>query len=130
MTRHTRVVTALVAIVAVFALAPRALAQTEPGSTDRRQPLVITPGDRSDATRPDEPRLHPGETPPVRYAPAFIAPLSRETATGRQGAAGWISPNPATGSRATGQPDQGGWFGFGFATQWGRGGGPTEASPH
>ena len=120
---------ALLAIAVIAAIPGYAFAQTEPGSSDRRQPLVITPGDPANATRPDEPRLHPGETPPVRYAPAFIAPLSRETETGRQGAAGWISPNPATGSRATGQPDQGGWFGFGFATQWGRGGKTIEASP-
>ena len=53
-------------------------------------------------------------------SPNFIAPLSKETKSGRAGAAGWSAPNPAVGSRVGGDHDNPGWPGVGFAIEWGR----------
>jgi hypothetical protein len=49
----------------------------------------------------------------------FVAPLSRETASGRAGGAGWTAPNTRAGSRAAADPDNPGWLSFGFAVEWG-----------
>jgi len=57
--------------------------------------------------------------PPVSDAPGFVAPLTKSTETGRAGIAGWTAPNVPVGSRAGADPDSAGWFGFGFAAEWG-----------
>jgi hypothetical protein len=57
--------------------------------------------------------------PPVPYQPGFIEPLSKETATGRMGVAGWTSPNTSAGARAAADPENPGWPGLGFAVEWG-----------
>src|SRR5688572_5853542 len=57
--------------------------------------------------------------PPVPYQPGFIEPLSKETATGRMGGAGWISPNTSAGARNAADPDNPGWPSLGFAVEWG-----------
>ena len=65
--------------------------------------------------------------PLVNYDPAFIAPFTKETETGRMGLAGWTSPvGVVTGDGAmnTRQP---GWLSFGFAITWG--GPPRKAGP-
>jgi len=49
----------------------------------------------------------------------FVAPLSKETDTGRVGIAGWTAANLPTGSRGATDPDNTGWLGFGVAAQWG-----------
>jgi len=63
--------------------------------------------------------------PPVPYEPGFVTPLSRETETGRMGAAGWTSPNTPAGSRVGTDPDNAGWFGSGLAIEWG---GPRKSA--
>ena len=82
--------------------------------------------DHQDAERNDQ-GARPG--PPVRDlyplrpavpdAVGFVAPLSREIATGWAGVAGWTSTNVPAGSRGAADPDNPGWLGFGFAAQWG-----------
>ena len=57
--------------------------------------------------------------PLVPYQPGFVVPLTKETETGRMGVAGWTSPNVPVGSRGASDPDNAGWFSFGFATEWG-----------
>ena len=70
--------------------------------------------------RPNMPEadLYP-HRPPVSYEPGFVAPLTKETKTGRMGVAGWTSPNTPVGSRGASDPDNVGWLGFGFAMEWG-----------
>lgn len=65
-----------------------------------------------------ENNLYPLRTP-VPYQPGFIEPLSKETATGRMGAAGWTSPNTSAGSRVAADPENPGWPSLGFAVEWG-----------
>jgi hypothetical protein len=49
----------------------------------------------------------------------FVAPLSRETASGRAGVAAWAAHNTRVGSRAAADPDNPGSLSFGFALGWG-----------
>ena len=57
--------------------------------------------------------------PAVPHSPGFITPLTRQTRDGRYGVAGWTSPNTRVGSRGAADPDNAGWFSFGFAYEWG-----------
>lgn len=70
--------------------------------------------------------LHPSR-PAVPDAPGFIAPFSKQTETGRAGIAGWTTPDMPVGSRGAADPNNPGWLGFGFATQWG---GPAGRAQH
>ena len=93
---------------------------------DLQSPLPNTSRDRShppkeeSRTRAFMPQadLYPYR-PAVPYQPGFIEPLSKETATGRLGVAGWTSPNTSAGSRGAADPDNPGWPGLGFAIEWG-----------
>lgn len=130
----TRAGVALFAMVmSVLVLADGATAQVElkappvPVPERLREPLVISPGDSRDVSRPSDADFY-RETPRVRHAPAFLAPLSKRTATGRAGVAGWISPNTPTGARVSTQ-EEAGWFGFGFALEWGGPGEPEGQRP-
>jgi len=60
------------------------------------------------------------QRPALPDRPNFIAPLSRDTKSGRAGVAGWSAPNPAVGSRVGSDHDNPGWPGVGFAIEWGR----------
>ncbi len=62
---------------------------------------------------------HGGSRTTASGLPGFVAPLSKETASGRAGVAGWTAPNPPVGSRAAADPDNTGWLSFGFALEWG-----------
>jgi hypothetical protein len=127
---NARGVVVLVALATVLGLPESARGQVEikaPPSEPPRPPLVITPEvEPRDVKRPSDADYY-RETPRVRHAPAFVAPLSGKTSTGRAGVAGWTSPNTDVGSRGATQPDQAGWFGFGFAIEWGRPGKPADA---
>jgi hypothetical protein len=59
--------------------------------------------------------------PPVPNATRFVGALSRETETGRAGAAFFTSRTPPVGPRGAVDPDSVGWLGFGFAAEWGGG---------
>jgi hypothetical protein len=79
-------------------------------------------------TPPARERVAPGvpdrdlrpQRPALPDRPNFIKPLSKETRSGRAGAAGWSAPNPPVGSRMGGDHDNPGWPGVGFAIEWGR----------
>ena len=58
--------------------------------------------------------------PALPNRPKFIAPLSKDTKSGRAGVAGWSAPNPALGSRMAGDHENPGWPGMGYAIEWGR----------
>jgi hypothetical protein len=87
------------------------------------------PGDRQNdqGARPGPPvrDLYPSR-PAVPDAVGFVAPLSKETATGRVGIAAWTAANVPAGARGAADPDTPGWLGFGFATQWGGPAGRTR----
>jgi len=108
----TTIVALLVAAPLLTTLPPRADAQ----SMDLKAPPParerVTPAAPERDRRPQRPAL------PDR--PTFIAPLSKETRTGRAGVAGGSAPNPAVGSRLGGDHDNPGWPGVGFAIEWGR----------
>jgi hypothetical protein len=72
----------------------------------------------SEITRPNDANIYRGD-PVINYDPAFIAPFSTETETGRMGLAGWGSPvGVVTGDGPAGMR-QPGWLSFGFAITWG-----------
>lgn len=91
------------------------------------EPMVIPPGDHTQATRPSDADYYP-YPPRVRHDPAFIGPLSTKTesttSTGRVGIAGWTSPATPVGAQQTGYREVNGWFSLGFAVEWG---GPPPA---
>jgi hypothetical protein len=68
--------------------------------------------------RPPERDLYPHRST-VPDAPAFLAPLSRQTKTGRAGVAVWMAPYTPVGPHGAGDPEGAGWLGFGFAAEWG-----------
>jgi hypothetical protein len=92
------------------------------GASPQPRGLEMFPRDRQNeqSGRPGPPvrDLYPAR-PAVPDTLGFVAPLSRETATGRAGVAGWAAPNVPTGSRGSADPDNAGWLGFGVAAQWG-----------
>jgi len=86
---------------------------------------IIGRGLQYEITQPDDARyLPPG--PRVHYEPAFIAPLSVPTETGRKGVAGWTSPTAAMGGTQSGAREITGYFAIGFAFEWG---GPPPKAP-
>ena len=96
------------------------------------------PPPKFEIIRPEKPGSEPTRTlenyfppvfgePTVTYEPAFIAPFTKETATGRMGLAGWTSPVGVVGADAPMHTRQPGWLSFGFAITWG--GPPKPATP-
>jgi hypothetical protein len=96
------------------------------------------PPPKFEIIRPEKPGSEPTRTldndfpsvfgdPTVRYDPAFIAPFTKETSTGRMGLAGWTSPVGVVGADAPMHTRQPGWLSFGFAITWG--GPPKPATP-
>lgn len=84
------------------------------------QPLEMkTPPSKPDKIAPSSPDrdLRPSQ-PPVPYRPGFVAPLTKNTRTGRFGVAGWTAPNLPAGSRGAADPESNGVAGFGFAAEW------------
>ena len=88
------------------------------------------PAPKFEIIRPEVPGSEPTRTldndfpsvfgdPTVRYDPAFIAPFTKETETGRMGLAGWTSPVGVVGSDGPMHTRQPGWLSFGFAITWG-----------
>jgi len=65
--------------------------------------------------------------PVVNYDPAFIAPFTKETETGRMGLAGWTSPVGVVTGDGPMHTRQPGWLSFGFAITWG--GPPHKPGP-
>ncbi len=110
---RTPSIVALLLVAALLALAPVATSA---------EPLTLetspVPGDRVAPAVPDR-DLYP-QRPSLPQTPHFIGPLSRDTATGRAGVAGYTAPNPAVGSRVAGDHDNPGWPSLGFVIEWGR----------
>ena len=76
------------------------------------------PIDRVAPPLPDR-DLYP-QRPSLPQTPKFIGPLSRPTATGQAGVAGYTAPNPPVGSRVAGDHENPGWPSIGFVIEWGR----------
>ena len=96
-----------------------------PPPRDRGVQGFIGHGLQYEITQPDDARyLPPG--PRVHHDPAFIAPLSKATETGRAGVAAWTSPTAAMGGPASGNREVTGYFAIGFAFEWG---GPPQTKP-
>jgi hypothetical protein len=79
---------------------------------------TLTPEEQRARPRKSGVDLYPhGASAP--YEPGFVAPLTKETATGRMGVAGWTSPNPRVGARGASDSHSTGWLSFGFGMVWG-----------
>jgi hypothetical protein len=72
----------------------------------------------SEITRPRDADIYIGD-PVINYDPAFIAPFTKETETGRMGLAGWGSPVGVVTQDAPQNRREPGWLSFGFAITWG-----------
>jgi len=72
----------------------------------------------SEITRPRDADIYIGD-PVINYDPAFIAPFTKETETGRMGLAGWTSPVGVVTNDGPTNMRQPGWLSFGFAITWG-----------
>jgi hypothetical protein len=110
----------------IFALSPHALLLLMAVAGASAQQLEVPQQDRG-TLAPNEQRarprmpgadLHPHQAP-APNEPGFVAPLTKETATGRMGVAGWTSPNPRVGARGVSDSQDTGWLGFGFGMVWG-----------
>lgn len=97
---------------------------------------VPAPPPKFEIIRPEKPGSEPTRTlendfpavfgdPTVTYDPAFIAPFTKETSTGRMGLAGWSSPTGVVTGDGPMNTRVPGWLSFGFAITWG--GPPTKA---
>jgi hypothetical protein len=107
-------------IVALLALAIP-LAVLAAGASADSLDLKTHPAERERIAPPVPDRdLYP-HRPSLPQQPRFIGPLSRSTATGRAGVAGYTAPNPPVGSRVAGDHDTLGWPSLGVAIEWGRG---------
>jgi hypothetical protein len=89
--------------------------------TARAIDLKVTPPPREREALPQPNRDLGPARPAMPDRPKFLGPLSKETRSGRAGAAGVPAPNPSLGSRVGGDHDTAGWPGAGFAIEWGRG---------
>lgn len=128
-----RILLTVLAIAVAECLVSPAVAQqveiTAPTPPRAREPVVITPGDHYQVSRPSDADRYPNG-PRVRPDPGFVAPLSSSVlgGTGRAGVAGWTAPNtPVATSQATGFHDVTGWFVLGLAFEWG--GPPPQPHP-
>lgn len=101
------VVAAPLAVLPASASADSLDLKTHPAERERVAPSV-----------PDRDLYPQRQSLPQR--PQFIKPLSRSTATGQAGVAGYTAPNPPVGSRVAGDHDSVGWPSVGFAIEWGR----------
>ena len=66
--------------------------------------------------------------PTLPYDPAFIAPFTQETETGRMGLAGWTSPFGVVTFEGVDNTRQPGYLSFGFAISWGGARKPATSS--
>ena len=105
-------------IVALFVAAPLMMLPLTVGA--QSMDLKTTPPGRERVAPGIPERDMQPQRPTLPDRPKFIAPLSKETKSGRVGVAGWSAPNPPVGSRMGGDHENPGWPGVGFAIEWGR----------
>jgi hypothetical protein len=112
-----RVIIALspLALLLLAAVAGVAAQQLEVPQRDR---ATVAPEEQRSRSRMPGADLYPHQAP-APNAPGFVAPLTKETATGRMGVAGWTSPNPRVGARGASDSQDTGWLGIGFGVVWG-----------
>jgi hypothetical protein len=128
----------ILAIAVGFTLALAGVGPAMAQSGVEIESTAPAPPPKFEIIRPEKPGSEPTRTldndfpavfgdPTVRYDPAFIAPFTKETSTGRMGLAGWTSPVGVVGADAPMNTRQPGWLSFGFAITWG--GPPKPATP-
>ena len=105
-------------IVVLLVAAPLMLSPLSVFAQSLNLKTAPPPRERVAPSVPDR-DLYP-QRPALPDRPNFIAPLSKDTKSGRAGVAGWSAPNPPVGSRVAGDHDNPGWPGVGFAIEWGR----------
>ena len=105
-------------IVALLVAAPLTLLALT--AVARAIDLRTTPPPREREGVPQPNRDLAPTRPALPDRPKFVGPLSKETRSGRAGAAGVPAANPPLGSRVGGDHDTAGWPGVGFAIEWGR----------
>jgi len=90
-----------------------------PGPTPKFE-IIRPEAPGSEITRPRDADFYSTYGDPViNYDPAFIAPFTKETETGRMGLAGWGSPVGGVTGDGPMNTRQAGWLSFGFAITWG-----------
>ena len=105
-------------IVVLLVAAPLMLSPLSVAAQSMNLKTAPPPRERVAPSVPDR-DLYP-QRPALPDRPNFIAPLSKDTKSGRAGVAGWSAPNAPVGSRVGGDHDNPGWPGVGFAIEWGR----------
>ena len=103
------------ALLLLMAVAGVSAQQLEVPQQDRG---ALAPNEQRARPRMPGVDLYPHQAP-APYEPGFVAPLTKESATGRMGVAGWTSPNPRLGARGASDSQDTGWLGFGFGMVWG-----------
>jgi hypothetical protein len=105
-----RMIVGILAVVALLAGAPAALAQPLELKAPPSSPRSRRRPGRSSA-------IFARCSPP--HEPAYVPGLSGETDHGtRYGVSGWTAPNPPVGSRGAANPESSGSAGFGFPVEW------------
>ena len=105
-------------IVVLLVAAPLMLSPLSVAAQSMNLKTAPPPRERVAPSVPDR-DLYP-QRPALPDRPNFIAPLSKDTKSGRAGVAGWSAPDAPVGSRVGGDHDNPGWPGVGFAIEWGR----------
>jgi hypothetical protein len=125
MVRKTLSIAALIALSLGAASATMAQSAAQSGvEVEQQAPAppkfeIIRPEAKgSEITRPTDADIYIGN-PVINYDPAFIAPFTKETETGRMGLAGWGSPVGVVTFDAPQNRREPGWLSFGFAITWG-----------
>lgn len=140
---HRLAITVSLALAALIAVSPGALAQEQQQleikgkpPEERVTPLeVLPPPGAREITRPRESDFYPDNIR-VRFDPAFIPPLAAVRQTGPRSAvqfgfAGWTSPHAPVGLSRWFYREDPGAFALGFAIVWDvnvpQGGGPAPS---
>ena len=113
MTSH-RVISGTVGVIPALWLVAAGTVAAEP-LEQRGRP---TPSDRASGAPEIVDRLVRPAQPAVPNQPAFFEGLTRDTKSGRLGAAGWTAPSVPNGARGAADPEHSGVLGGGFAAEW------------
>jgi hypothetical protein len=121
MFRKTLSIAALIALslgAASVALAQSGVEVEQQAPAPPKFEIIRPEAKGSEITRPRDADIYIGD-PVINYDPAFIAPFTKETETGRMGLAGWGSPVGVVTFDAPQNRREPGWLSFGFAITWG-----------
>jgi hypothetical protein len=131
MFRETLIVAVMIAVplgAAGVAMAQSGVEVEQQAPAPPKFEIIRPEAKGSEITRPRDADIYIGD-PVLNYDPAFIAPFTKETETGRMGLAGWTSPVGVVTFDAPQNRREPGWLSFGFAITWGGPVRKTAATP-